>query len=74
MLWQPWTWWLNSPDERSLGIADEAKQHQKADEDIEQKQAYVAQPPVKTNVISEQMARSCAAWNFLMRKMEFSVF
>lgn len=45
------SWW-GSPDERSLGVANEAEQHQKADEDVKQKQDYVAQPPVKIQVIT----------------------
>lgn len=42
----------DSPYECCLGVAYEAEQHQEADEDVEEEQAYVAQPPVGTHAVS----------------------
>lgn len=46
----------NAPDKRSLGVANEAKERQKADDDIKQQQAQVAAPPAKTNVMKQRKA------------------
>lgn len=40
---------FDSPNQDTLGAADEAHQHQKADDDIKQQQAQVPQPPVDTH-------------------------
>lgn len=59
----------NSPDKRSLGVANEAKERQKADDDIKQQQAQVAAPPAKTNVMKRRRLQissprlQMAAWH-----------
>lgn len=37
---------VNVPDENAPGVADQAEEHQKTNEYIEQQQAQVTQPPV----------------------------
>lgn len=39
----------DSPNQDTLGAADEAHQHEEADDDVKQQQAQVPQPPVDTH-------------------------
>lgn len=47
-----------SPNQSSLRVANKAKEHQQADEHVEQEQTQIAQPPETTNILLTLSQRS----------------